>query len=85
MKKLLALVTAVVALGAFAAPAPAEPPEAFVSVECDTTPGGGHITVNFFTRAGEAQRFAFTTLRENLRLNDLKCVPGTRQITVEPQ
>jgi len=86
MKKLLALVVSIVAIGACAAPAAAERPDVVVNVECDIQgPGGiGHQGLSVTGQAGVAQLEAITAFDEQLASSGLTCIPGTRQMSVEP-
>jgi hypothetical protein len=88
MKKLLALVISIVTLGAFAAPTSAEPRQIHAFQSCVFIDSEGDVDVlqrEALRPAGvEAQQFAIAGFNRGLKNRDAKCVPGTRQITIEP-
>jgi hypothetical protein len=88
MKRLLAVVISIVALGAFAAPASAERREILAFQSCVTIDSEGDPGVlqrESERPAGVAQSFAIAGFNRALKDRDAKCVPGSRVITVEPQ
>jgi len=83
VRGLAAVVLAAAAIGGvFGAPASAEPPVFEATVFCDVTAGGG-LAVSEIARAGEAQRSAIAGFNAALKRENTKCVPGTRQLSVE--
>ena len=81
MKRLIAVVISIAALGAFAAPASAEPPVFSATIACVTDGGPRSFTSIGF--AGEAQQGAIAETVPLLKDLGIPCEPGTLEITVE--
>jgi len=67
------------ALGVLAAPAAADPPFFAVSIECETEIGP--FAAAGLGQAGEIQQI-IPGFNASLRRANVKCLPGTRKITV---
>jgi hypothetical protein len=93
VRGLVAAVSAAAAIGGvLAAPATAEPPpqsswqgrpNVDVNASCLTTTGGS-IQFNAGGPVGPAQQLALTGFNALLKESDSMCLPGTREISVEP-
>jgi hypothetical protein len=82
VRGLAAVVIASAAIGGMlAAPAPAARPQFAVSAGC-VVEGGGFVSFATATTAGNAQ-LVIRSLSQFLTSTNSRCVPGTRQITIE--
>jgi hypothetical protein len=82
IRALVAGVIATMAIGgALAAPVAASPPQFQAVATCEVEPGTIFIAVT--GPAGFAQRSAIQSLNLFLQREDEKCLPGTRQISLE--